>query len=130
MVTGREKLETLADAYCFALPSYSENFGIAIVEAMACGLPVAISDKVNIWSEVAQAGAGLVGPPSVAEVTRQLAALAADREGARRMGEAGRALARARWSWDGIAHQLEAVYRLLADRRGVAAGGAASGSAA
>jgi glycosyltransferase involved in cell wall biosynthesis len=120
MVVGQEKLETLVDSYCFALPSYSENFGIAIVEAMACSLPVAISDKVNIWSEVASGGAGLVGPPTVEEVTRQLVGLADDREAARRMGEAGRALARTRYSWDGIAHQLEAVYRSLAVRRSAA----------
>jgi glycosyltransferase involved in cell wall biosynthesis len=120
MVVGAEKLAALADAYCFALPSYSENFGIAIVEAMACGLAVAISDKVNIWSEVASAGAGLVGPPSAAQVTRQLAALAADPAAARRMGEAGRALARKRYSWDGIAGQLEDVYRSLAPRRSAA----------
>jgi len=116
MIVGQEKLAALADAYCFALPSYSENFGIAIVEAMACGLPVAISDKVNIWSEVAQAGAGLVGPPTVEEVARQIGALADDPAASRAMGEAGRALARARWSWDGIARQLEGVYRSLAAR--------------
>jgi glycosyltransferase involved in cell wall biosynthesis len=112
MVVGTEKLAALADAYCFVLPSYSENFGIAIVEAMACGLPVAISDKVNIWSAVAAAGAGLVGPPTVDEVTRQIAALAADPGAARRMGEAGRAFAQ-RYSWDRIARDLEAVYRSL-----------------
>ncbi len=114
MLTGADKLAALADAYCFALPSYSENFGIAIVEAMACGLPVALSDKVNIWSDVAAANAGLVGPPTVDEVARQITALAADPAAARAMGEAGRRLARERYSWDSIARQLESVYRSLA----------------
>jgi glycosyltransferase involved in cell wall biosynthesis len=47
-------------AEVFALPSHSENYGVAMVEAMACGVPVLISDKVNIWQEVAADGAGLV----------------------------------------------------------------------
>ena len=47
-------------AEAFVLPSHSENYGIALVEAMACGVPVLISDKVNIWREVADDMAGLV----------------------------------------------------------------------
>ena len=49
--------------YCcevFALPSHQENFGIAVAEALACGKPVLLSDKVNIWEPVQQAGAALV----------------------------------------------------------------------
>lgn len=60
MLLGRDKLAALRDADVFALPSYTENFGMAVVEAMACGIPVVISDRVNIWREVAAAGAGRV----------------------------------------------------------------------
>ncbi len=42
------------------LPSHQENFGIAVVEALACGKPVLISDQVNIWREIVEDGAGLV----------------------------------------------------------------------
>lgn len=45
-----------ADA--FVLPSHQENFGIAVVEALACGVPVLITQKVNIWQEVVRDGAG------------------------------------------------------------------------
>ncbi len=62
MITGDDKLAAMVDASIFVLPSYSENFGIAVAEAMACGLPVVISDAVNIWPEVESAEAGLVGP--------------------------------------------------------------------
>jgi glycosyltransferase involved in cell wall biosynthesis len=42
------------------LPSHQENFGIAVAEALACGKPVLLSDKVNIAAEIAKAGAGLM----------------------------------------------------------------------
>ena len=108
------KLAALADSFCFALPSYSENFGIAVAEAMACAVPVAISDRVNIWREITAAGAGLVGPPTVDEVARQIATLAREPEAARRMGEAGHRLVADRFQWSDIAARLEAVYRAVA----------------
>jgi glycosyltransferase involved in cell wall biosynthesis len=49
----------------FVLPSHQENFGIAVAEALGCGLPVLISDKINIWREVLADGAGLVAPDTV-----------------------------------------------------------------
>lgn len=57
---GSSKWAALAAAEVFALPSHQENFGIAVVEALACGKPVLISDKVNIWREIQQDQAGLV----------------------------------------------------------------------
>ena len=60
MLHGKMKLAVMQDAAVFVLPSYTENFGISVVEAMACGLPVIISDKVNIWREVAGAGRRLI----------------------------------------------------------------------
>ena len=49
----------------FVLSSHQENFGIAVAEAMGCGLPVLISDKVNIWREIEADGAGIVNPDTV-----------------------------------------------------------------
>lgn len=49
----------------FVLPSHQENFGIVVAEALACGLPVLISNKVNIWREIEKAGAGLVQPDTL-----------------------------------------------------------------
>ncbi len=57
----------------FVLPSHQENFGIAVAEALACGRPVLISNKVNIWREIEGDGAGLVAPDTEAGVTELLA---------------------------------------------------------
>jgi glycosyltransferase involved in cell wall biosynthesis len=60
MLSGDLKWGTLRRAEVFVLPSHQENFGIAVVEAMACGTPVLISRPVNIWREIESSGAGLV----------------------------------------------------------------------
>jgi glycosyltransferase involved in cell wall biosynthesis len=60
MLSGAVKWGAYRAGEVFVLPSHSENFGIVVAEALACGLPVLISDKVNIWREIAAAGAGIV----------------------------------------------------------------------
>lgn len=60
MLTGETKWGALSAAEAFVLPSHQENFGIAVVEALACGTPVLISNKINIWREIEADGAGFV----------------------------------------------------------------------
>tara|TARA_R110002111_G_scaffold149603_4_gene216531 strand:+ start:746 stop:1891 length:1146 start_codon:yes stop_codon:yes gene_type:complete len=118
MITGDDKLAALADAAMFVLPSYSENFGIAVAEAMACGLPVAISDAVNIWSDVQAAGAGLVGPCDIDATARNMIEILENPGRAAEMAANGVRLVRDKYSWDGIAPTLEKAYEdVLAGRR-------------
>ena len=58
MLHGDLKWGALRAAEVFALPSHQENFGIAVVEALACGVPALISREVNIWREIVESGAG------------------------------------------------------------------------
>ncbi len=60
MVSGDLKWGAFHAAEAFILPSHQENFGISVAESMACGLPVLISNKVNIWREIEQDRAGIV----------------------------------------------------------------------
>ena len=60
MLTGSVKWAALSAADAFVLPSHQENFGIAVAEALACGTPVLISNKINIWREIEGDDAGYV----------------------------------------------------------------------
>jgi glycosyltransferase involved in cell wall biosynthesis len=70
MLTGTMKRSAFASADAFVLPSHQENFGIAVVEALAAGVPVLISNRVNIWREVQADGAGYVEPDDAAGTSR------------------------------------------------------------
>ena len=84
MLSGDLKWGAFRCAEAFVLPSHQENFGIAVAEALGCGVPVLISDKVNIWREIEQDGAGLVENDDVAGtrrlLTRWLGTTPAERE--------------------------------------------------
>lgn len=65
MLSGDAKWGAIYGCEAFVLPSHQENFGIAVVEALACGKAVLISDKVNIWREIEKAGAGFISPDTL-----------------------------------------------------------------
>jgi len=70
MLTGDAKWGALYACEASVLPSNQENFGIAVVETLSCGRPVLISDQVNIWREIKEGGAALVGKNSVTGTTQ------------------------------------------------------------
>jgi len=113
---GREKLAALADADLFVLPSYSENFGLAVVEAMACGVPVVISDHVGIHREVAAAGAGYVVPCDATALADAIARLVKAPESRARLGARGRRVVQERFSMDAMTEGLIEMYEWVRGR--------------
>jgi glycosyltransferase involved in cell wall biosynthesis len=113
MLAGDLLLAALRDASVFALPSYSENFGIAVIEAMACGVPVVISNKINICREVRESGAGLVTPCDAVAFADALGTVLADVSLRTSMGQKGRQLVREHFSWLNVASKLEAAYEAI-----------------
>jgi len=71
-LTGGAKWGAFRAADALIHPSHHENFGIVVAEALACGLPVLLSTKVNIWREVVADGAGLAGPDTVPGISNLL----------------------------------------------------------
>ncbi|WP_144110203.1 glycosyltransferase [Paraburkholderia sp. BCC1886] len=72
MLQGDMKWGAFHASDVFALPSHQENFGVAVAEALGCGLPALISDKVNVWREIETDGAGLVASDTVEGTQRSL----------------------------------------------------------
>ena len=72
MLSGDLKWGAFAASEVFILHSHQENFGIAVAESLACGTPVLISNKVNIWREIREDEAGFVEEDSAAGVERLL----------------------------------------------------------
>ena len=65
MVSGNQKWGAFQSAEAFVLPSHQENFGIAVAEALSCGVPVMISTAVNIADSIKYDCAGLVEPDTL-----------------------------------------------------------------
>lgn len=116
-LTGEEKHAALAAADLFVLPSHSENFGIAAVEAMAAGLPLVLSDQVAIHREVAQGGAGLITPCAVPPLTQALLTLVREPLRRAQMAQASRALAHQHFSTQAMGANLLTLYRAVVDGR-------------
>lgn len=114
MATGESKAALLRCADLFVLPSYTESFGIAAVEAMAAGLPVVISNRVKIWREVAAARAGLIVNPDAGELAKAALMLLGDPLLAREIGARGVRLTREQFSWSAAGDGLIRLYQEVA----------------
>ncbi|MGB2705792.1 MAG: glycosyltransferase [Candidatus Omnitrophota bacterium] len=110
-VQGRTKELFLQGADIFVLPSYSESFGLAVLEAMACRLPVVITDRVGIYTDVKEYGAGIVTRCDAGEAAWAIGKLLNDENLRKSMGENGKRLAEERFTWDKVADKLVGVYR-------------------
>jgi glycosyltransferase involved in cell wall biosynthesis len=113
-LSGSEKAAAFADADVFVLPSYSENFGIAVVEAMAAGCPAVVSDQVAIHDDIKSAGAGVVVRCDARELAEALSFALSDAAARARMGSNGRQLSLTRYSLDSVAAKLAAAYQTIA----------------
>jgi glycosyltransferase involved in cell wall biosynthesis len=117
MLGGDLKWGAFHAANAFVLTSHQENFGIAVVEALACGVPVLISSQVNIWREIHDAGAGYVDSDDAAGAARLLKQwVNVDQASWQRMREAAKAVFAERFTIDRAADSFVHAVRTFAPR--------------
>jgi glycosyltransferase involved in cell wall biosynthesis len=116
-VMGEDKELLIQGSDIFVLPSFSENFGLAIAEAMAAGLPAIVTPGVQIAPDIAEANAGLVVEGEVDALVGALQELLASPNRCVELGENGKRLVSRRYSWNAIAQQLASVYTAINERQ-------------
>jgi glycosyltransferase involved in cell wall biosynthesis len=112
-VSGAAKTKLLRIADLFVLPSYYENFGIAVAEAMTAGVPVVISDQVHIWQAIEQAEAGWICTCDIGILTNQIRVALQDPIARQQRGVNARIHALQHYSWQAIAQQMIEAYQQI-----------------
>jgi glycosyltransferase involved in cell wall biosynthesis len=100
------------------LPSYSENFGMVVLEAMAIGCPVIVTAEVGLATAVNTSGAGLVADGDPQSLGTAIISLEDDEPRRKEMADAGRKIAAEQFSWVSVAAEMEKLYtECVEDRR-------------
>ncbi len=116
-VTGELKASLLQAADLFVLPSYYENFGIAVAEAMLAGIPVVISDQVHICQQIRDSESGWVGTTDVSALVDLIQAALENPAERQRRGLNAYKYALENFSWDAIAlATIQAYQKILANK--------------
>lgn len=110
-LSPEEVRQAYVDADVFVLPSYTENFGMTVVEAMACGCPVIVSNQVNICREVQEGGAGLVVDLNHIKIEEAICLVLSNKDLAKQMGRDGKQNVKKHYSWPSIVEQMTKVYK-------------------
>jgi glycosyltransferase involved in cell wall biosynthesis len=112
-LAGPAKARAYQEADLFVLPSYSENFGLVIAEALAAGLPV-ITTHGTPWAELEETGCGWWIPPEEGALEKALrAAIQLTSKERQEMGRRGRSLIKLRYAWPTIAQKMIPDYTRL-----------------
>ena len=112
-----KKHAVLGGASLLALPSYQENFGLCVMEALAHSVPVLVSPNVNLAAEIASANAGWVAAADKNALTEKMAEALADHDELAKRGRAGKQLSQ-KYSWENAATGLASLYEeVLTPRR-------------
>jgi glycosyltransferase involved in cell wall biosynthesis len=106
---GEKKNTYLRNAALLSLPSYDENFGLCVLEAMACGVPVLVSRHVNLAEDIQSVQAGWITEVDQYSLEKALAEALRSPEERSRRGNSGKQLAR-RFTWPNVAAQLNELY--------------------
>jgi glycosyltransferase involved in cell wall biosynthesis len=112
-VGGADKEHLFSAAQVFVLPSYSENFGNTVLEAMRRGLPVIVTPEVGAAAIVRESGGGIVVSGESEPLGSAIARLTHDIALVRTMGVAGRRFVVERYGWPQVAAQMEVLYKSL-----------------
>ncbi|WP_127129819.1 glycosyltransferase [Georgenia sp. SYP-B2076] len=112
-----DTLARMAQAAVYVLPSIDEPFPMSVLEAMALGRPVVVTESCGLAPLIRDSGSGIVTDEGLDALVDAVRALLADPTAARRMGEAGAALTRERLSIDAVAGRLVAVYGEVRETR-------------
>jgi len=118
-VTGDIKHILLQGADLFVLPSLSENFSIAVAEAMAIGLPVIVTKAVQIAQEIIANKAGIAVTGDVASLVQSISQLLASSQLRKELGQNGKHWAQNRFVWNAIASNLASTYAAILNKSNV-----------
>ena len=114
LLVGEDKMRAFADADVFVLPSHAENFGFAILEAMASRIPVVISDTLDYAKEVDSHQAGMSVPRDPQAFADAIVRVLTDKDLHQKLEQNGFNLART-YSWDttgeGVERTVECILR-------------------
>lgn len=113
ILSGELLRSALAQADLFVLSSYHENFGNAVIEALACGTPVIVSDQVGLSHEIHQAKVGAVVPLSADALAREISRWMNDNELREAAAQRARPFVWERYNWNEIAARWKAHYQQL-----------------
>lgn len=116
-LTGYDKNLVLQGSDIFALPSYSENFGIAVAEALATQLPVIVTPGVQIAPEIEKAKAGVIIEGEKERLTEAITQLLEKEEYRQELGKNALNLVLERYSWSAIALELAKAYQDIINER-------------
>ncbi|MDZ8052254.1 MAG: glycosyltransferase [Aulosira sp. ZfuVER01] len=115
--TGHDKDLLLQGSDLFVLPSYSENFGIALAEAMVAGLPVVTTPGVQIAPDIAQAKAGIIVDGELETLQVAIANLLNAPQLRDELGQNGRLFALKQYSWQTVAKKLASAYQAILNQK-------------